>query len=197
MADLKNKPVTINGKRLNNLNDKLAFVRDTLIKNGFPLVSLQNSITQVMLESAWLTSNIAAKDTNLTGIKLSKAESNIAFQKSLGVKQGSRAGYNEGNYHANYPNIDAWAKDYKRLLSTNSKPINEADPNAFIEKLYQNNYFTSAGYTAYKSGFIPTLSGIKAALINMVTPTNNSLKNGVAPILIISALLFGLSRAMS
>lgn len=190
-------PVIIAGKRLNSLSDKLSFVSDTLVKNGYPKASLNNAITQVMLESAWLTSGIAARDTNLTGIKLSTAKKNIEFQNSLGVKKGSKAGYDEGNYHANYPNIDAWAKDYIRILSMNAKPLLESDPNAFIEKLYQNGFFTKQGYTAYQKGFIPTLTGIKTALTDIIKPNNNSLNKGLVPILVFSALIFGISKMMS
>lgn len=194
--DKKNQPVIIGGKKLNNLADKLLFVRDTLLRNGFPLAVIDNSITQVMLESAWLTSNIAAKDTNLSGNKLATAKSNVDFQKSLGVKQGSKAGYNEGNYHANYPNIDAWAKDYKRILSMGAAPIKAVNPADFVERLYKNNYFTSAGYSAYKTGFVATLNGLRQALDQLlkIIPAGDIKKPGFLPIIIISLLFLGIVK---
>lgn len=190
MASTKEAAVIINGNKLNNLADKLIFVSKVLLRNGFNPITLPFYVTQVMLESAWLTSRIAKVDTNLTGIKMATAKSNVAFQKSLGVKQGSKAGYSEGNYHANYPDIDAWAKDYKRILSMGAKPILASDPNAFINALYKNNFFTAAGMVSYQKGFNATLNQIKTALKSIPLPQPKP--DGTLPILIIVALLFGL-----
>lgn len=190
MANSKEAAVIINGTKLNNLADKLIFVSKVLLRNGFNPITLPFYVTQVMLESAWLTSRIAKVDTNLTGIKIATAKSNIAFQNSLGVTRGSKAGYSEGNFHANYPNIDAWAKDYKRILSMGVKPILATDPNAFINALYKNNFFTAAGMVAYQKGFNATLATIKTALKNLPLPNNKN--NGTLPIIIIIAVLFGI-----
>lgn len=161
---MKNVPVTIAGKTLRTAQEKIAFVQNLLSNAGFPAPLLPMYVTQVMLESAWLTSNIAKKDLNLSGIKMASSPANIAFQKKLGVTRGSAAGYGEGNYHARYPNLIAWAQDYKRILSRGTAPLNAVDHNDFVERLYKNGYFTAEGYTAYKKGFSDTLVGIRSII---------------------------------
>lgn len=185
----KDKKVIIDGIALNSLSDKLKFVGNILIANGFNPLNISLYITQIMLESAWLTSPHAVLENNLSGIKLATSKSARDFQTKLGVTPGRKAGYNEGNYHAKYPNLNSWAKDYKRILSFGAKPIDSVGPNDFINKLYQNKYFTAAGLINYKRGFTDTLKGIEKALINIPNLKQNNNKTGLLAILI-SAFFF-------
>lgn len=188
-TSLKDKPVTIGGKTLKNAQEKIAFVGNLLVSAGFLPTTLPFYVTQVMLESAWLTSNIANKDLNISGIKQASSASGKEFQKSLGVTRGSKAGYGEGDYHAKYPNLLAWAKDYKRILSRGSEPIKAQSSSDFVERLYKNGYFTEPGYISYKKGFETTLTGIKAA-ISQISALNNrfNLTGGLA--ILIGAAFF-------
>jgi len=58
----KDKAVNIGGKTLRNAQEKIAFVGNLLVSAGFLPTTLPFYVTQVMLESSWLTSNIAQKD---------------------------------------------------------------------------------------------------------------------------------------
>lgn len=163
-------PVTLAGKNLSSTTDKIKFITSLLINAGFNPVAIPLFVTQIMLESAWLTSPHTLFDNNLSGIKLASSPTAKAFQKQLGVTQGRKAGYNEGNYHAKYPSLAAWAQDYKRILNMGSNPLQALDPSTFVNRLYQNGYFTKEGLTNYNKGFVATFNGIKKTLSNITSP---------------------------
>jgi hypothetical protein len=167
---MKAKPVIVQGNRLQTVADKIRLVSNVLLSAGFNPVTLPLYVTQVMLESAWLTSPHVINDNNLSGIKMARGAAGRAFQQKLGVTQGRKAGYGEGDFHSKYPTLQAWAQDYKRILKMGANPLQAVDPKDFVNRLFKNGYFTAAGLPGYTKGFSQTLTGIKKALSNISAP---------------------------
>jgi hypothetical protein len=166
----KNIPVTVQGKFLKDLTEKIKLVSNVLLTAGFNPITLPLYVTQVMLESDWLTSPHVINDNNLSGIKMARGAAGRAFQQKLGVTQGRKAGYGEGDFHSKYPTLKAWAQDYKRILNMGASPLQAVDPKDFVNRLFKNGYFTAAGLPGYTKGFSGTLPGIRKILSTISAP---------------------------
>lgn len=140
------------------MRDKARAVAAVLSRNGYSGAALSLACAQAMLESGWLTNRGAKQLNNLTGIKKAGSPANAAFQKKLGVTYTPVAATGEGGtYYAVYPTIDAWAADFKRILSMSGSkgaPIASQSAAAFIERIIANGYAGSgAGPANYRSQF--------------------------------------------
>lgn len=110
-------------------------LKQLLISVGFPASTINLFVAQVLHETGGpkFNSAVALQNNNLSGIKWI----NASFQKATqGIKSP------EGNYYAKFDTVQDWAKDYKRILSFGSKPINAKDSTDFATRLRQNTYFT-------------------------------------------------------
>lgn len=109
-------------------------IGDLLANAGFPSQVIPWATAQVMLETNGLKSNVSKSDFNLSGIK---------YVKQAGATQGTKSP--EGNYYAKYGSYEAWATDFKRVLSRGANPpIDAASVSDYVSRLSANHYFTSS-----------------------------------------------------
>jgi hypothetical protein len=127
----------------------------SLIRAGAPITKLPLFMAQLAFETGHFGSVVALKDNNLSGIK---------FYGQKNATRGIKAPANEGDYYAHFDNFDEWAKDYIRILSFGSKPINATDSTDFVRRLAKNRYFDTAN-----NGEAKYLNGIKS-LASSYTP---------------------------
>jgi hypothetical protein len=127
----------------------------SLIRAGAPISKLPFFMAQLAFETGHFGSVVSLADNNLSGIKF--------YGQRYGTR-GIKAPANEGDYYAHYTNFDEWAKDYIRILSFGSKPINATDSTDFVSRLAKNKYFDLAN-----NGEQKYLNGIKS-LASSYTP---------------------------
>jgi hypothetical protein len=112
---------------------------DTLMNNDFDARELSFAIPQMIVESQYFSSPSYLQDTNATGIKYRPQSPSI--DSTAGRKS------TEGDFYARFKSKDAFAKDYKRILSLQrtgnnlGKPIDAKDLYDFNERLYANGYY--------------------------------------------------------
>lgn len=145
---------------------------DTLQKNGFDARQISFAIPQMLVESGYFSSNSYLQDTNATGIKYrpqSPSVDTTAGRKST-----------EGDFYARFKNRDAFAKDYKRILSLQrtgnklGKPIDAKDLFDFNDRLYANGYYAKT--PEYKKNYINGLLSANKYLLQ-VFPTYTEMLN--------------------
>lgn len=112
---------------------------DTLQRNGFDAKQISFAIPQMLVESAYFSSKSYLQDTNATGIKFRPNTPSV--DSTAGRKS------TEGDFYARFKNKDAFAKDYKRILSLQrtgnklGKPLDAKDLFDFNNRLYANGYY--------------------------------------------------------
>jgi len=112
---------------------------DTLNRNGFDAKQISFAIPQMIVESQYFSSPSYLQDTNATGIKFRTQTPSV--DSSAGRKS------TEGDFYARFKNKDAFAKDYKRILSLQrtdnklGKPLDAKDLYDFNDRLYANSYY--------------------------------------------------------
>ncbi len=132
--------------------NKLLSVYDALIKAGFKDPVLSLSLAQVLHETGAFTSKstVYDKNNNPTGI----VWINKPYQ--VNAVKGSALPKSEGKYYyAKFSDLGAWAKDYRRILSKGTKPIQAQDPANFVNRLAANRYFlpnTGKALENYRKG---------------------------------------------
>jgi hypothetical protein len=115
-------------------------VYNALAKAGLPIQTIKYCIGQIMYETGNFNpkvSKVAKLNTNYSGITWTGS---IA-QRASGATKGSARPVSEGGNYAKFPNVDAWAKDYIRILNRLSKPINATSVSDFASKLAKNGYY--------------------------------------------------------
>ena len=119
---------------------KLNQVYDAMVKAGLPINAIKLAVAQVMHETGVFSGKQRATSfNNYSGITYSgtKEQLNTGAKKSpLELPEA------KGVYYAQYPNAVAWAKDYIRIISRNTKPIQASTPADFAYRLKQNKYYT-------------------------------------------------------
>lgn len=125
-----------------------------LLKNGFPADTIKYFVAQALFESPNLSSHVAQADNNLTGITYINAKYQHATRGLKMPLSESKTGY-----YAHFASLDDWAKDYKRILSFGSKPIESKSLPEFINRLKANNYFTG-NETSYLKGVTNKFSAL-------------------------------------
>jgi hypothetical protein len=125
---------------------KLTSIEQNLINAGFSGDLLNFALAQLLFETGKFTtrSNVAIANNNYSGIKWLNAKRQVAT-KGTPVPPNERYGLptNPLNFYAKFADADAWAKDYKRILSFGAKPINATDLKDFVSRLKRNSYFGS------------------------------------------------------
>jgi len=116
-------------------------VKQILLSVGFPKETISLFLAQAGFESGGFNfnSNVNKTDNNLTGIIwLNKPYQNAT--KGLPMPKSDGNGF-----YAHFPSIEAWAKDFKRILSLNTggkgRPIDAKDVMEFVTRLKANGYF--------------------------------------------------------
>lgn len=145
---------------------------DTLMNNGFDARQISFAIPQMIVESKYFSSNSYLQDTNATGIKYRPKTPSV--DTSAGRKS------TEGDFYARFKNKDAFAKDYKRILSLQrtgnklGKPIDAKDLYDFNNRLYANGY-----YLKDKEHFDNYIAGLLSAnkYLLQVFPTYTEMLN--------------------
>ena len=134
--------------------------------NGFPTAIIPFAVAQVMHETGGkLDRPLEVQDFNISGINFIN---NKALQKNAvrGVMKPKREwkDQNKPEYYAKFANYDAWARDYKRILSSNrgmkGKPIEATNLQQFTDRLRANYYFAD-NPTAYGNALLKWLAQIK------------------------------------
>jgi hypothetical protein len=127
--------------------DKLQTLEAALIKNGLKLPQLNFALAQLLLETGRFTSKskVSTLNNNYTGIKFLNKPYQIA-------EKGTEAPPNESKglainsplrYYAKFKDANGWAKDYIRILSFGSKPIQAITIEDFNKRLKANKYYGS------------------------------------------------------
>jgi hypothetical protein len=133
--------------------------------NGFPQIIIPWAVAQVMHETGGkIDRPLEQTDFNISGI-------NYAGQKlaTKGVLKPVKewANKNKPEYYAKFRNYDDWAKDYKRILSSNrggkGKPIEAPTLKEFTNRLSANYYFADSPST-YSIALTRWLNQIKSML---------------------------------
>lgn len=144
--------VTPLAKTSGALYNQVRYLSDLLTNAGFPNTLVKTyAIAQVMFETAGLSSPLAQKYNNFSGIKyIGKS-----YQKNA---------TNTGNGYAAYATPQDWANDYKRVLSlAPGRPINATSAQEFLNGLIANHYF-GADPATYSAGLNAWLKKINAAI---------------------------------
>ena len=117
---------------------------DTLKNNGFDARQIAFAIPQMIVESKYFSSNSYLQDTNATGIKY---RPNTPSADTTAGRKSSEWTIKRPDFYARYKTRDAFAKDYKRVLSLQRKdnklgrPIDAKDLVDFNNRLYANSYY--------------------------------------------------------
>jgi flagellum-specific peptidoglycan hydrolase FlgJ len=146
----------------NNLVNLLVSLFQT---NGFPKSVIPWAIAQVMHETGGkIDRPLEQTYFNISGI-------NYVGQKlaTRGVTKPVKEWKNKNvaEYYAKYRNYDDWAKDYKRILSSNrggkGKPIEAPTLTEFLNRLSANYYFADLP-SKYSIALTRWLNQIKSML---------------------------------
>lgn len=130
--------------------------------NGFSTTIIPFAVAQIMHETGGkLDRPLEVQDFNISGIRF-VGQKGATKGVTRPVKEW--ANKNIPEYYAKYSNYDAWAKDYKRILSSNrglkGKPIEATNLQQFIDRLRANYYFAD-NPTAYGNALLKWLAQIK------------------------------------
>ena len=130
--------------KIDGLKKNVPMWIDTLRNNGFNSKQISFAIPQMVVESEYYTSNSYKQDLNASGIKYrpkSPSADTTAGRKS------SEYTAQRPDFYARYLNPNAYAKDYKRVLSLQragnkiGKPIDAINLTDFNNRLYANGYY--------------------------------------------------------
>lgn len=124
----------------------LTSIYSALQSLNLPITTIRLALSQVMHETGVFSGKQRASTVNnFSGITYSGSaaqlstgaqKSNIALPAAEQPKTGAKI------YYASYPSILNWAKDYVRILSKGTKPIQAATPADFASRLKKNGYYT-------------------------------------------------------
>jgi hypothetical protein len=123
---------------------KLTSIEQNLINAGFSGDLLNFALAQLLFETGKFTtrSNVAIANNNYSGIKWLDAKRQVATKGTpVPPNERYKDPNNPLNFYAKFADADAWAKDYKRILSFGAKPINATDLKDFVMRLKRNSYF--------------------------------------------------------
>jgi len=110
-----------------------ANILDILQKNGYDNPSVRYAVDQALMESNNGRSPVSGADNNFSGIKYTK---NSPFQSGKGKLSP------EGDYYAHFSDMNAWAKDFIRILKMgNNPPISATSLADYVSRLKANRYF--------------------------------------------------------
>lgn len=108
-----------------------------LKKNNVPENILTLVIAQMILETAYFTSNPYKLNKNPGGITW-----NNNYLKRPGTSKGSERPKDEGGNYVRFDNYDTAAKDYLRIINRlPGKPITATNETDFAHRLALNGYF--------------------------------------------------------
>lgn len=129
-----------------------------LLSAGMSAAFLPLALAQLAHETAGFKSRVMAVDNNLSGIK---------FINSATIQKGATKGSAspEGNYYARFESINAWARDYIRIISRGTNPpIKATDTATLATRLKANGYYTDtvSNYAAALKSWMPAVAGITA-----------------------------------
>lgn len=134
---------------------KLNVLNDSLINAGIPEEKRRFLISQILFETGKFTakSNVAKLNNNFTGIKwINKPYQKARQGSSVPMSERKSPANNPLNFYALFDSFDAWAQDYKRILSTfGSKPIEATTLTDFVNRLAKNKYFDTTRPDAIKN----------------------------------------------
>lgn len=132
-------------KTISALASQIRYIYNDLVKNGFPAGKTVTTyaIALIMLETDWMTSNVANVDNNYSGITWT----NKPYQDATrGLPKP------EGGYYAHFTTFEKWIKDFLRILSLNTggkgRPIDAQTAQQFTDRLKANGYFADPNYGA-------------------------------------------------
>lgn len=140
---------------LSALYGQIAWLTKILRGAGVPENLLAYCLAQIYFETGDITSNLAQKDNNFSGITF--------INKPY---QDARASTNVKGF-ASYASPEKWAKDYVRILSLkgrSGRPIDAKNATEFLQALYSNGYFTKKDNERYSTGFNAKLRKVNEAL---------------------------------
>lgn len=135
---------------------KLLLLQDSLIKAGLGGMSLKLALAQLLVETGNFTSKsqVATLNNNYSGIKFINKPYQKAVQGSpVPAAERVQPSTNPYNFYAKFENPDAWAVDFKRILSLGTlKPILALDTTEYVKRLKNNRYFggNEAVYLKYQ-----------------------------------------------
>jgi len=135
--------------------------------NGFPPITIPWAVAQVMHETGGkIDSPLEQTDFNISGINYVNQK---LASRGRPKKVKEWADKNKPEYYAKFRSYDDWAKDYKRILSSNrggkGKPIEAPTLNEFLNRLSANYYFADSP-SKYSVSLTRWLNQIK----NMLPP---------------------------
>jgi hypothetical protein len=133
---------------------KLQALEQALVNNGIEQPILNFALAQILLETGRFTrrSAVATLNNNYTGIKfLNKSYQDAQRGSAAPPAEQDKANPNSPlNFYAKFRDMNAWAKDYKRILSFGAKPINSTNIEDFAARLKRNGYYGSSQVTYEK-----------------------------------------------
>jgi hypothetical protein len=134
---------------------KLLSLQNSLQKAGLSGDSLNYALSQILYETGRFTkrSQVSAANNNYSGIKWLNKPHQIATQGTL-VPPNERVKDPNSplNYYAKFTDMDAWARDYVRILSFGAKPKLATSIDNFVDRLVTNGYFDIKGKAIYLKG---------------------------------------------
>ena len=136
--DLKLINDSLNKLYYNDTKKEYAIKAARALKNaGLPLNKIAWSLAQVAHETGHFSNKGSQVDNNLSGIK-------YVGKPIQDATPGSAAPAREGKTpYAHFKNIDAWAKDYIRILTTvgKARPLEATTTDEFAHRLGLNGYY--------------------------------------------------------
>lgn len=124
---------------------KLLKLQDSLISTGLGGTSLKLALAQLLVETGNFTSKsqVATLNNNYSGIKYINKPYQVASKGSpVPAAERVQPETSPYNYYAKFDSPEAWAKDFKRILSLGTKkPILALDTTEYVKRLKNNHYF--------------------------------------------------------
>ena len=158
--------------QIDNLKREVPIWIDTFKAVGFNDKQISFAIPQIVLESAYFTSNSYKEDLNPAGIKYRPDKPSPDTTRGRKSSEYTPA---KPDYYARFKNKEATAKDYKRILSLKRKgnnygaPIDAIDFEDYNNRLYANSYYGQPALTKknqYYKNLVAINTAIKQALPN-------------------------------
>ena len=128
---------------------KLLAIQNSLQIAGIKQPQLDFALAQLLFETGKFSkaSTVASANNNYSGIKWINKPYQDAEKGTL-APAGERLPYESPvNYYAKFRDTNAWAKDFKRILSLKRSannlgaPIKATTPEDFVKRLKLNGYF--------------------------------------------------------
>jgi len=124
---------------------KLTMLQDTLIANGLTGSSLKLALAQLLVETGNFSSKskVATLNTNYSGIKFINKPYQLATKGSpVPASERVQPETSAYNFYAKFDSPEAWAKDFKRILSLGiKKPLLALSTVEYVKRLKNNRYF--------------------------------------------------------